>query len=99
MCLVINNVKKGLTIYNSQLAGTIPARLSWPVYLVGKTREPREKIPQACMEQANCVDITKHKCRDIGLPAGVRVPNRQVAQGEGSTGTSLSGQCAIASQT
>ena len=30
-----------------------------------------EKPPQASMEQANRVDITKHKCRDIGLPDGM----------------------------
>ena len=41
--------------------------------------ESLEKTPQACTEQANRVDITKHKCRDIGLPDGMGVPNRQVA--------------------
>ena len=55
----------------------------------GETREPGEKPPQACTEQANRVDITKHKCRDIGLPDGMGVPNRQAAQGDGSTGTTL----------
>ena len=50
---------------------------------VGKTREPGEKPPQACTEQANHVDITKHKCRDIGLPDGMGVPHRQAAQGGG----------------
>ena len=49
------------------------------------------------MEQVNCVDITKHKCRDIGLPDGMGVPNTQAAKGDGSTGTTLSGHCAIAS--
>ena len=63
--------------------------------MVGKTREPGEKPPQACTEQANRVDITKHKCRDIGLPDGMGVPIRQAAQGDGSTGTTLSGHCAI----
>ena len=67
--------------------------------MVGKTREPGEKPPQACTEQTNRVDITKHKCRNIGLPDGMGVPNRQAAQGDGSTGTTLSGHCAIASQT
>ena len=64
-----------------------------------KTREPGEKPPQTCTEQANRLDITKHKCRDIGLPDGMGVPNRQAGQGDGYTGTTLSGHCAIASQT
>ena len=34
---------------------------------------------QACMEQANHVEITKHKCRDIGLPDAMGVPNRKAA--------------------
>ena len=62
-------------------------------------REPGEKPPQACTEQANRVDITKHKCRDIGLPDGMGVPNRQADQGDGSTGTTLSGHCTTASET
>ena len=41
----------------------------------------------------NRVDITKHKCRDIGLPDGIGEANRQAAQGDGSTGTTLSGHC------
>ena len=56
----------------------------------GKPEKPGEKPPQACTEQANRVDITKHKRRDIGLP-GMEVPNRQAAHGDGSTGTTLSG--------
>ena len=66
---------------------------------MGKTREPAEKPPQACTEQANRVDITKHKCRDKGLLDGMGVPNRQAAQGDRSMGTTLSVHCAIASQT
>ena len=53
----------------------------------------------ACTEQANRVDITKHKYRDISLPDGMGVPNRQAAQGYGSMGTTLSVHCTIASQT
>ena len=52
-----------------------------------KQESLEKKNPQACTEQANRVDITKHKCRDIGLPDGMGVPNRQAAQGDGSTGT------------
>ena len=61
--------------------------------------ESLEKNHQACTEQANRVDITRHKCRDIGLPDGMGVPNRQATQGDGSTKTTLSVHCAIASQT
>ena len=41
----------------------------------------------------NREDITKQKCRDIGLPVGMGVPYRQAAQGDGSTGTTLSDHC------
>ena len=79
-CLVIKSDKKCLTIYNNQHAGTIPARQLWPFGVVGKAGAPVEKPPQACTEQANRVDITKHKCRDIGLTDGMGVPNRQANQ-------------------
>ena len=65
----------------------------------GENQRACRKPLQACTEQANHVDIIKHKCRDIGLPDGLGVPNRQAAQGNGSTGTTLSGHRAIASQT
>ena len=65
----------------------------------GENQRAWKKPPQACTEQANRVDITKHKCRDIGLPDGMGVLNRQATEGDGSTGTTLSGHCTIASQT
>ena len=46
------NVTKGLTIYNNQHAGTIPARQSCPVWIVGKARVPGEKQLQACTKKA-----------------------------------------------
>ena len=61
----------------------------------GKPESLEKKPLQACTEQANCVDITKHKSRDIGLLYGMGVPNRQAVQEDGSTGTSLSDHCAI----
>ena len=36
--------------YNNQHAGTIPARWSRPVLVVGKAGVPEEKSPQACSE-------------------------------------------------
>ena len=83
----------------NQHAGKIPARRLWSVSLMEKTREPGEKPSQACTEQATRADITKHKCRDIGLPDGMGAPNRQAAKGDPSTGTTVLGHCAIASQT
>ena len=55
-----------------------------------------EKPPQSCTEQANHVDIAKHKCRDIGLPDGMGIPNRQAAQeGMGQRELSFRVRCII----
>ena len=36
--------------------------------------EKKHRKLVACTEQATRVDITKHECRDIGLPDGMGVP-------------------------
>ena len=56
----------------------------------GKPEKTHRKL---VWNRKNRVDITKHKCRDIGLPDGMGVPYRQAAQGDGSTRTTLSGHC------
>ena len=65
----------------------------------GENRQAPEKNHHKLVQnRLNHVDITKHKCRDIGLPDGMGVPNRQAPQEDGSTGTTLSDHCATASQ-
>ena len=46
-------------------------------------RAPEKNHRKLVRNRQNRVDITKHKCRDKGLPDGMGVPNRQAAQGDG----------------
>ena len=43
----------------------------------------------------NCVDITKQKCKAIGLPVGIGIPNRQAVRGRGPTKTTQRVHCII----
>ena len=61
-------------------------------------RAPEKNHRNLVRDRQNRVDIAEHTCRDIGLPNGMGVPNRQAAQGDGSTRTTLSGNCATVSQ-
>ena len=64
----------------------------------GKPERPEKNHRKLVQKRQNGVDITKHKCRDIGLPDRMGVPNRQGAQGDGSMGTTLLGHSVTASQ-
>ena len=76
ICLVI----KWLTIYNNQHAGTIPARRRGLFGWWGKPECLDKTHRKLVQNRKNRVDITKHKCRDIGLPDGMVVANIQAAQ-------------------
>ena len=64
--------KKGLLITTTRCC----ALFGW----WGKLGCPEENGRKHVPNRHNHVDITKHKCRDIGLPDWMGVPNRQASQ-------------------
>ena len=80
-----------LTQYHQGGCGCLGGGESWSV---------RRKPKQAYTEQVYNVDITKNKYRDISLPDGMGVPNRQAVQrGMGQRERPFRVRCIIASQT
>ena len=66
----------------------------------GKPECPEENHCKLVRNWQNRVDLTKHKCRDIGLPDGMGVLNRQAAQkGMGQRELPFQVHYIIASQT
>ena len=66
----------------------------------GKRGCPYKNHRKLVRNRHNRVDMTKHKCRDIGVPDVMGVPNRQAVQrGMGQRELTFQVHCIIASQT